>query len=103
MEEITFTRRDIREFSGWSDFQVKTHVRQLEELEYIYSLSGRKGREYVYELIYQGNGEENNDSNKKFMIGLADMKEVKRKAKKLGISDDPESSLRSAYLEEKNE
>jgi hypothetical protein len=103
MEEITFTRRDIREFSGWSDFQVKTHIRQLEELEYIYSLSGRKGREYVYELIYQGNGEENNDSNKKFMIGLADMEEVKSKAKKLGISDDPESSLRSAYLEEKNE
>ena len=99
MEEITFTRRDIREFSGWSDFQVKTHVRQLEELEYLYSITGRKGREYVYELIYQGNGEENNDSDKKFMIGLADIEDVKSKAKKLGISDDPESSLRSAYLE----
>jgi hypothetical protein len=31
------------------------------------------------------------------------MEEVKSKAKKLGISDDPESSLHSAYLEEKNE
>jgi hypothetical protein len=94
-EEITFTRRDIREFSSWSDFQVKTHIKQLEELEYIYSITGRKGREYVYELIYQGSGAENNDSNanKKFMIGLADMEEVKSKAKKLGISDDPESSL----------
>jgi DNA primase catalytic core len=92
MEEITFTRRDIREFSGWSDFQVKTHVRQLEELEYIYSLTGRKGREYVYELIYQGSGEENIDSNKKFMIGLADIDDVKSKAKKLGISDDLEGN-----------
>lgn len=92
----TFTRRDIREFSGWSDFQVKTHIKQLEELEYIYSLTGRKGREYVYELIYQGNNDDNNDSDesRKCMIGLADIEEVRKKAKKLGISDDPESSLR---------
>ena len=70
MEEISFTRRDIREFSG------------------------RKGREYVYELIYQGKEDSDSNGNKKFMIGLADIEEVKRKAEKLGISDDPESSLR---------
>lgn len=79
-----FTRRDIREFSGWSDFQVKTHIRQLEELEYIYSLTGRKGKEYVYELVYTGGG---NNNNKKFMIGLADIDEVKRKAVELGIHE----------------
>ena len=28
-EEYHFTRRDIREYSTWSDFQVKTHIRQL--------------------------------------------------------------------------
>jgi hypothetical protein len=93
-KEITFTRRDIREFSGWSDFQVKTHIKQLEELEYIYSMTGRKGKEYHYELIYKGNGndgENENDSSKKILIGLADIEELRSKAKKLGISDDPES------------
>lgn len=35
--ENHFTRRDIREYSGWTDFQVKTHIKQLEELEYIVS------------------------------------------------------------------
>ena len=40
----TFTRREIREYSGWSDFQVKTHIKQLEELEYIYSVTGRKAK-----------------------------------------------------------
>ncbi|HHD56990.1 MAG TPA: toprim domain-containing protein, partial [Desulfobulbaceae bacterium] len=53
-KEKRFTRRDIREYSGWSDFQVKTHIKQLEELEYIYSTVGRKGKEYVYELVYTG-------------------------------------------------
>ncbi len=45
-----FTRRDIREFSGWSDFQVKTHIQELTDLEYLYSVTGKKGKEYVYEL-----------------------------------------------------
>lgn len=82
MEEVAFTRRNIREFSGWSDFQVKTHIRQLEELEYLYSLTGRKGKEYHYELVYKGNG----DDNKPFMIGLADLDEVKKQADELGIT-----------------
>jgi PAS domain-containing protein len=75
-EQISFTRRDIREYSGWSDFQVKTHVKQLEELEYIYSLTGRKGKEYVYELIYQEDSE--GDNTKKFLIGLTDISEIKK-------------------------
>jgi hypothetical protein len=37
---------------------VKTHIKQLEELEYIYSATGRKGKEYVYELLYTGGGED---------------------------------------------
>ena len=80
--EVTFTRRDIREFSGWSDFQVKTHIKQLEELEYIYSLTGRKGKEYLYELVYKGGGED----DKPFLIGLADLDEVRRKAEEQGLT-----------------
>ena len=71
-----FTRRDIREYSGWSDFQVKTHIKQLEELEYIYSLTGRKGKEYVYELICHEDSE--GDSGKRFLIGLTDIEEIKK-------------------------
>lgn len=48
--EWRFTRRDIREFSGWSDFQVKTHIGELTDLEYLWAVDGKKGKEYVYEL-----------------------------------------------------
>ena len=81
----TFTRRDIREYSGWSDFQVKTHIKQLEELEYIYSVTGRRGKEYVHELFYKGGGED----GKPFMIGLIDIEQLKEKADQLGIVDEP--------------
>ena len=45
-----FTRREVREAAGWSDFAVKTHLWELVELEYIFTVAGRKGKEYVYEL-----------------------------------------------------
>jgi DNA primase len=67
-----FTRRDIREFSGWSDFQVKTHIQELTDLEYLYSVTGKKGKEYVYELVSVSNGRmpNQNEDGKPFLAGL---------------------------------
>jgi len=53
-DPISFTRREIRENSKWSDFQIRTHIKQLEELEYIQILSGNQGKKYSYQLIYEG-------------------------------------------------
>ena len=82
--ENCFSRREIRDYSGWSDFQVKTHIRQLEELEYLYSLTGRKGKEYVYELATASGGED----GKSFLVGLVELGQLREKAAELGISDD---------------
>ncbi len=52
-----FTRREIREHTGWSDYQIKTYLRQLVDLEYVGIISGGgKGNKCEYELLYQGNG-----------------------------------------------
>ncbi len=77
-----FTRRDIRSFTGWSDFQVKTHIKQLEELEYLYTVMGKKGKEYVYELVYNGEG----SNGQPFVIGLTDTRQLKEKAVEAGIN-----------------
>ena len=76
-----FSRRHIREYSKWSDFQVRTHIRQLEDLEYLYSVMGKRGKEYVYELVYNGEGED----GQPFVIGLTDIKELKTKMNQAGI------------------
>jgi DNA primase len=73
--ELRFSRRDIREWSRWSDFQIKCHVRQLEDLEYIYSIVGKKGKEYVYELLYPGGGED----GRPFLMGLTSIEQLKEK------------------------
>jgi DNA primase catalytic core len=74
-KDYRFTRRDIREWSKWSDPQIKRHIRQLEELEYLYSVSGKKGKEYVYELLYSGGGER----GRAFFMGLVDVSELRRR------------------------
>jgi hypothetical protein len=44
------TRRQVREYTGWSDWQVRAHLGELVELEYVQVASGRRGKEYLYEL-----------------------------------------------------
>lgn len=74
-KNYSFTRKDIRDFCKWSDFQIKCHVKQLEDLEYLYSVTGKKGKEYIYELIYNGEG----DDGKPFLLGLIDIEALKKK------------------------
>lgn len=52
--EYVFTRKTIRDAIGWSDWQVRTHIRELEELEYLKARCGAWGKEYVYELLFDG-------------------------------------------------
>ncbi|MBI5244221.1 MAG: hypothetical protein HY922_11190 [Elusimicrobia bacterium] len=70
-----FNRRDIREYTGWSDNQIKAHVKQLEELQYLLVKQGERGKLYRYELAY---GEQKTD--KKRFFGLTDPKKLEKLA-----------------------
>ena len=58
IDEVYFTRRMIREYTGWSDWQIRAHIKQLEALEYLYVRIGSRGKEYAYALNYKGQGED---------------------------------------------
>jgi DNA primase len=76
LEEVYFTRRMIREHIGWTDWQIKAHVRQLEELEYLYVRIGARGKEYAYALNYQGQGEDAESG--KCYLNLTPVEEIKK-------------------------
>ena len=69
-----FSRRDVREYCGWSDFQVKMHMHKLEELEYVLVHRGGRGQSFVYELLYDGGGRD----GKPFLMGLIELAALKR-------------------------
>jgi len=49
-----FSRRDVREFTGWSQTQVKLHLDRLVDYEYLAVHCGMRGSLYVYELLFDG-------------------------------------------------
>jgi DNA primase len=67
---VRFTRRDVRHYTGWSDFQVRTHLAKLESLEYVLAHRGGPGSRYSYELLYRGEGAD----GCRFLMGLVDVK-----------------------------
>jgi hypothetical protein len=46
-----FSRRQLRDKSGWSEFQTRIHLQRLEDLEYLARRFGRQGVNCVYELL----------------------------------------------------
>jgi DNA primase catalytic core len=67
-EDHRFTQRDARTFTGWTDVQVKRHLAKLVDLEYVLVHRGGRGQSFVYELLYEGQGE----NGGKFVLGLID-------------------------------
>jgi hypothetical protein len=51
--EYRFSRRDVRACTNWSDSQLKTHLRRLEDLEYLIVHRGGRGQSFVYELFFE--------------------------------------------------
>jgi DNA primase len=72
--DVRFSRRDVREHAGWSDFQVKMHMHKLEALEYVLVHRGGRGQSFVYELLYDGQGQD----GKPFLMGLVDVEQLKK-------------------------
>ena len=71
--DVRFTRRAVRERTGWGDTQLKVHLRRLVELEYVaVRRQGQGGWEY--ELVHDGLGED----GQRFLTGLLDVAELRR-------------------------
>jgi hypothetical protein len=67
--DVRFTRREVREWTGWTDFPVRTHLEELAALEYVLVHRGGPGQRFVYELLWDGQGKE----GEPFLAGLLDV------------------------------
>lgn len=67
--DYRFSRKDVRDYSGWGNTQLKVHLKRLEEMEYLLVHRGSRGQSFIYELLYQGEGED----GERFLQGLLDL------------------------------
>jgi len=68
-----FTRRQIREATGWGQARVHRYLQELIELEYVLVESGRNGQLQTYRLLYDGQGKD----GRKFVLGLKPVEALK--------------------------
>jgi DNA primase catalytic core len=72
--DYRFSRRDVREATGWGDTQLKTHLHRLEELEYLLIHRGGRGQSMVYELVFT----RPKDGGKPVLGGLIDVEKLSK-------------------------
>jgi DNA primase catalytic core len=65
--DYRFSRRALRERTGWGDTQLRVHLGRLIELEYVLAHRGRQGQSFLYELVYASRGDAG-----PFLPGLVD-------------------------------
>jgi len=53
---IIFTRREVREFSGWANARIHRYMRELVDFEHVVKESGRNGVTCRYRLMWAGQG-----------------------------------------------
>jgi len=70
--DFHFSRRDVRQYTGWGDTQLRVHLRRLEELEYLLVHRGGRGQSFVYELVF----ESRDDSGKPLLPGLIEIEKL---------------------------
>jgi hypothetical protein len=68
-----FSRRDVRQYTGWGDTQVRVHLGRLEDLEYLLVHRGGRGQSFVYELVFERSA----NDEKPVLPGLIDIEKLK--------------------------
>ena len=83
--ETLFTRRELREFTRWSDYQIHHYLNQLVALEYLVPVCGRNGAQYQYRLVWDGQGKE----GERFVLGLKTVEQLQQGGEPFGVFRPP--------------
>jgi DNA primase len=73
LDDVQLSRREIREATGWSDWQVRNYCYKLVEMEYLYTTVNGNGRPCVYNLARADEGE------RQTLRGLTDVAELQQR------------------------
>ncbi len=88
--DYRFSRRDVRQYTGWGNTQLKTHLARLEDLEYLLVHHGGRGQSFVYELVFERSAHD----DKPVLPGLIDVEKLRYDENRSGLNEEKSGSSR---------
>jgi hypothetical protein len=88
--DYRFSRRDVRQYTGWGNTQSKIHLARLEEMEYLLVHHGGRGQSFVYELVF----ERSVDEDRPVLPGLIDVEKLRYDGNRSGLKGNKSGSSR---------
>jgi len=74
--DYRFTRKQVREVTGWGNTQLKVHLGRLEDMEYLALHSSARSKAIAYELMFDGVAE----SEAPHLMGLIDVAALQKQS-----------------------
>ena len=72
--DYRFSRKQVRDYTGWGNTQLKVHLARLEDMEYLAIHSSARGKAIAYELLFDGEA----DSAAPHLMGLIDAEALQK-------------------------
>ena len=69
-----FSRKELRDKTGWSAMQIRRHLERLIDLEYVNMRGGRNGVAMKYELLSDAN-----EKDESYRVGLIETAKLRKK------------------------
>jgi DNA primase len=88
--DYRFSRRDVRQYTGWGNTQLKIHLSRLEEMEYLLVHHGGRGQSFVYEIMFERSAAD----DKPVLPGLIDVKKLRYDENRSGLNGNKSESSR---------
>ncbi len=88
--DYRFSRRDVRQYTGWGNTQSKTHLARLEEMEYLLVHHGGRGQSFVYELVFERSA----DDDRPVLPGLIDVAKLRYDGNRSGLNGNKSGASR---------
>lgn len=77
-ENYVFNRKEVCDYTGWSYWQLREPMEMLVKLEYLALIKSQKHNQFVYELLWDGQGE----NGGRFFMGLIDVESLRKQRRK---------------------
>jgi DNA primase len=72
--DYRFTRKQIRDATGWGNTQLKMHLARLEDMEFLGLHKSAQGKAIAYELLFDGEA----TSDERHLMGLINTEDLKK-------------------------